>query len=355
MQSIITSSHKIVSYQPGGSPPFAQAGNYRTCQESKADTLVPSLISVDEQNVILVQRRAIEAQLSDIHRLFPKTVYPALDQLLESENTASDQIDEFFDAIHKAKTTLRIETEQKTTEIMKIARSVEETIQSPPDPKEGWWKRLATTTQKESFAKNQIEYITSLHRAYRNTTISTIGQISQIGYTADKAHRDLKISVDRVISNIQYERRIQTGNLNQVLLDITTKDAFISRYQSYLWYSVKMRFRKYGLERKGRQDSKKAYEISLEILKKLQAMCRDLKIQRNDFQNEIAHCTESWGVLWYRTQNECWFPSLPRLKGGLMGNQYLLDWTKQISYWAEYNSEFANALEEFGKTTGRII
>ncbi|KAJ8063735.1 hypothetical protein OCU04_007598 [Sclerotinia nivalis] len=277
-QSIITSSHKIVSYQPGGSPRFAQAGNYRTCQENKADTLVPNLISVDEQNVILVQRREIEAQLSDIHRLFSETVYPALEQLLESENTASDQYEDFFDAIHKAKTTLRIETEQKTTEIMKIARSLEETIQSPPDPKEWWWKRLATTTQKESFAKNQIEYITSLHRAHENATISTIRQIPQIGYAADKAHRDLKISADRVISYIQYERRIQTGNLNQVLLDITTKDAFIPRCQNYLWYSVKMRLGKYRLERKGRKDSKKAYETSLEILKKLQAMCRDLKI-----------------------------------------------------------------------------
>ncbi|CAD6455831.1 d16e0fea-f359-4a87-8969-bbcf9a7bd4bd [Sclerotinia trifoliorum] len=194
----ITSSYENVSYQPSGSPRFAEAGNYRACQENKAGPLVRKLMYVDEQKLITLQRGNIEAQLSDIRRLFSHTVYPALEQLLQSEALASDKYDDFSDAIKKARTTLSIDTERKTAEIKKIARSLEKTIQSPPDPKEWWWRRLAITAKKESFAKTQIEDMQSLYRAHQDTTMSTISQIPQLGHTAEKAHRHLREEAGKI-------------------------------------------------------------------------------------------------------------------------------------------------------------
>ncbi|EDN97444.1 predicted protein [Sclerotinia sclerotiorum 1980 UF-70] len=239
----LTSSHENIPYQPSGSPCFAKA---------------------------------------------------ALEQLLQSENIASDRSEDFFGAIDKAKTKLSIDIERKTSEIEKIASSLEETIQSSPDPKEWWWEQLATTAKKESFAKNQLEYMKSLYRAHEDTTKSTISQVPQLGHTADKAHVELNESVHQVMEKIQYERRVQTSNLNEVLLDITTKDAFLQRYQSQLRYLGTMRFSQiseYQAGREGRKKSKKSYEISLELLEELERTCLNLRAERDNLQKEIAHCT----------------------------------------------------------------
>ncbi|APA14239.1 hypothetical protein sscle_12g090090 [Sclerotinia sclerotiorum 1980 UF-70] len=269
----LTSSHENIPYQPSGSPCFAKA---------------------EEEKFFLVKRTYFDDQLFNIHCLFSHSIYPALEQLLQSENIASDRSEDFFGAIDKAKTKLSIDIERKTSEIEKIASSLEETIQSSPDPKEWWWEQLATTAKKESFAKNQLEYMKSLYRAHEDTTKSTISQVPQLGHTADKAHVELNESVHQVMEKIQYERRVQTSNLNEVLLDITTKDAFLQRYQSQLRYLGTMRFSQiseYQAGREGRKKSKKSYEISLELLEELERTCLNLRAERDNLQKEIAHCT----------------------------------------------------------------